>query len=516
MLRKRLAIAMAGLALLVLVQGAGLYWSSQRAEHLAQHRDSTVQIAADLLDLSVKAQRGRTRDDLLASLSRARMSAQAAVELWRAAPRWEPDRVEQRRRALDMVNAVTLLEGRVRAASELQPRADAVPDTARLIGLVDAAVERSAQAVPAARAAASEAFETLRLLALNALLVSIACLLAAAVIAWQVRARLRRLIDALLEATRALQSGSLAHRIEAADTELGRVAAGFNAMASELEQHRRSAEATQAQLAHAVQARTSELRSTHATLQVVDARRRQFLEDISHELRTPATAIRGEAEIALRGPEKPAQEYKLALQRVITIVQQMGVLIDDLLLLARVAADQQMLRRVAVPWLDTLREAADLAEALGHEQQVEIRFEAVAENRVEAGDPLLAHADPDRLRQALMIVLDNAVRYSQARGRVTIAWRAEDNELCAIVRDQGIGIDTAELPSLFVRHARGARARAHRADGSGLGLAIAQGIMQAHGGRIGIESRPGAGTTVLVSVPRWRGGSGEVDEPAGG
>jgi signal transduction histidine kinase len=73
------------------------------------------------------------------------------------------------------------------------------------------------------------------------------------------------------------------------------------------------------------------------------------------------------------------------------------------------------------------------------------------------------------------------------------------------VRDRGIGIDPAELPSLFRRYARGSRARAHRADGSGLGLAIAQAIVHAHGGQIGIESSIGAGTAVRISIPRWRG-----------
>jgi signal transduction histidine kinase len=337
------------------------------------------------------------------------------------------------------------------------------------------------------------------------LLVSLAALLAAAFAVWHMRMRVRRLIDALLAGIQALQSGSLAHRIEAgAGTELARLACGFNAMAGELQQHRRAAEAARAELEEAVNARTAELRSAHDTLQLAERHQRQFLEDISHELRTPATAIRGEAEIVLHGPEKPVHEYRLALQRIVASVQQMGVLIDDVLLLARVEADPHMVHRVATPWVDALSEAANLAEALGHGQHIEIRFDAAGEGGVAADDPLLAHADPDRLRQALFVVLDNAVRYSRPHGAVTVSWGAREDALCAIVRDQGIGIDAAELPKLFVRHARGARARAHRADGSGLGLAIAQSIVHAHDGQITIESRPGAGTTVRINIPRWR------------
>ena len=278
------------------------------------------------------------------------------------------------------------------------------------------------------------------------------------------------------------------------------------ATAEELRQLFDEAEATRNRLEATLQARTSELRLARAALQGVDARQRQFLEDISHELRTPATAIRGEAEIALRGPEKPAREYKLALQRVITIVQQMSALIDEVLLLASVEAERQARRHVALPWIAALRETANLAVALGHAQQVQIRFEPQGEGQLDAGDPLLAQADPVRLRQALMVVLDNAVRYSWPRGVVTIAWAAEPGALHAIVRDRGVGIDPAELPTLFMRYARGARARAHRADGSGLGLAIAQAIVRAHDGQIAIESEAGAGTTVRISIPRWRGG----------
>jgi signal transduction histidine kinase len=337
------------------------------------------------------------------------------------------------------------------------------------------------------------------------LLLALASLLAAAFTVWHTRAKLHRLVDALLAGIEALQSGMLAHRIEAgADAELARLACGFNAMAGELLRHRRAAEAARVELEQAVNASSAELRSAHDTLQLAERRQCQFLEDISHELRTPATAIRGEAEIVLHGPEKPVHEYRLALQRIVASVQQMGVLIDDVLLLARVEADPYMLHRVATPWIDALSEAANLAEALGHAQQIEIRFDAEGEGKVASGDPLLAHADPDRLRQALFVVLDNAVRYSRPQGVVTVSWSARDDSLCAIVRDRGIGIDAAELPKLFVRHARGARARAHRADGSGLGLAIAHAIVHAHDGQITIESLPAAGTTVRMSIPRCR------------
>jgi len=104
-----------------------------------------------------------------------------------------------------------------------------------------------------------------------------------------------------------------------------------------------------------------------------------------------------------------------------------------------------------------------------------------------------------------MIVLDNAVRYSRAGGAVRIGWRELDGCVEIAVRDQGIGIDADEMPTVFQRFTRGQRARAHRVDGTGIGLSIAQVIVSAHEGRIDIESEPFVGTTVRIRLPRFDG-----------
>lgn len=115
-------------------------------------------------------------------------------------------------------------------------------------------------------------------------------------------------------------------------------------------------------------------------------------------------------------------------------------------------------------------------------------------------------ADADRLRQALVIVLDNAVRYS-ARGttvRIGLQGMAGTSgvvEVAVVVRDEGIGIDADDLPRVFERFVRGRRARAHRADGTGIGLSIAQAIVQAHQGRVDIASVPQQGTVVRIVLP---------------
>jgi two-component system, OmpR family, sensor kinase len=123
---------------------------------------------------------------------------------------------------------------------------------------------------------------------------------------------------------------------------------------------------------------------------------------------------------------------------------------------------------------------------------------------------LTVHADADRLRQAVMIALDNAVRYSRPGGTVRLSWRLQPEWVEIRVADEGIGIDPEDMALVFERFARGQRARAHRADGTGIGLSIAQSIIQAHHGHIRLESIPHRGTTVHIDLPRRRGDTAAV------
>jgi signal transduction histidine kinase len=146
-----------------------------------------------------------------------------------------------------------------------------------------------------------------------------------------------------------------------------------------------------------------------------------------------------------------------------------------------------------------LDEALEQARALAHERSVQVQADP-------PGEALPLLGDPQRLRQLLTVLLDNAVRYSHAGGsvrarvrRVADAKGTAQAELQ--VADDGIGIPADELPHVFDRNFRGERARRHRADGSGLGLAIGAALARAHGGEIRIDSRSGAGTTVTLCLP---------------
>jgi DNA-binding response OmpR family regulator/signal transduction histidine kinase len=267
-------------------------------------------------------------------------------------------------------------------------------------------------------------------------------LAAAVVMALSLSRRLQQPLDRLLAGTQALQAGALDHRIATGSRdEFDHVAQSFNAMARELQSHRAAADAARHDLEVAVHDRTRELSAAHDTLKQLDERRRQLFADLGHELRTPATAIRGEAEIALRGKDKPTAEYRQALGRVISGIDQMTGLIHDLMLIAKAEADQLVMKPTSTDLPALLAEAVDQARTLGAAHRVDVQL--------------------DRLGQAVMIVLDNAVRYSPEGASVAVSLRTDPSVATIVVSDAGIGIDADELPHVFERFVRGQRARAH-------------------------------------------------------
>lgn len=534
MFRLRLSFAFAALVALVCIQAAFVYWGSNRVHAYAQHSRLASDILSELLEVSANKQRLRVwasqqlmsadasaevRDNLLARMrtSAASLKELAArdLDVWTelaAQGRTDvPPEVKQLVAVTDLLDDnIAAVQSRLLQLSPLAPGAEfskvwlelnQVFDTARgrdLRELVNGAIERQRRAVPIARAATEGGLEALRLQAAAMVLVT---LLAAVVLAVRLSRRLQQPIDRLLAGIHALQTGALDHRIAVGSgDEFDRVAEHFNAMAAELQQHRGDADAARRRLEDAVQARTSELNTAHDALQRIDARRRQLFADLSHELRTPATAIRGEAEIALRGVDKPIDEYKQTLSRIIGGVKQLAGVIDDLLLIAKTEADQLAMRFDVVDLPALLGDAVEQAETLGAQHGVRVHLDAPPDAATRS---ITVHADPDRLRQAVMIALDNAVRYSRRGGAVRLGWQQQQDKVEIMVMDEGIGIDPEELPVVFQRFVRGRRAREHRADGTGIGLSIALSIVQAHHGEIRIASTPGLGTTVRIELP-WR------------
>lgn len=314
---------------------------------------------------------------------------------------------------------------------------------------------------------------------------------------------LRRPLDALVEGARSLGKGSFAHRIalEGPD-EFSDVARSMNAMAHALEEHGQRESQQRQHLEAQVKERTQALHEANVALQQTDLRRRQLLADISHELRTPTTAIRGDAEVALRGADRPAGEYREALQRIVDTSRQLGGVIDDLLAMARSDMETLALVREPVDLAVPLREAISQAVALAVASDVVVTYPTVEPGR------LFVNGDSQRLAQLLLVLLDNAVRYSHRGGRVCLEWSyagPEAGMVELIVTDHGIGIPAEELPFVFDRHFRGGDARVHRAAGSGLGLPIARALAAAHDGSLELQSPlpPGRrhGTRAILRLP---------------
>jgi DNA-binding response OmpR family regulator len=208
--------------------------------------------------------------------------------------------------------------------------------------------------------------------------------------------------------------------------------------------------------------------------------------------------LRGEAEVALRGRSASAVAYREALGRVVEQAAEMARLVDDLLFLARTEADQVRFERRRVDLRDVLADAAREGRALARRRAVRLEAEA-------PDGPLPVDADPQRLRQAFVVLLDNAVKYSEPGQAVALAAAAGDDGWIEVtVSDRGAGIAPEDLPYVFDRFYRGRGAATGAAGGSGLGLPIAKWIVDKHGGEIALASdpgNPGGGTVVRLRLP---------------
>lgn len=302
-----------------------------------------------------------------------------------------------------------------------------------------------------------------------------------------------RPVRALTLGAGALEAGRLEHRIPVlAQDELGRLARRFNDMAGELARERDGLLNAQLTLEAQVSDRTRELETANHRLLEADEQRVAFLADVSHELRTPLTGLRSEAEVTLRAADQPVGVYRESLTRIVQQSAEMARLVEDLLFMARSDAGKVRFdrRRVTVGALvePAARDAAALAAARGVNVEV---------GRLDRG---VVMGDPRRLRQALVVLLDNAVRYSHPGGRVGLSATAEPGWLRLEVRDEGVGVPPEDLPHVFDRFFRSRRSSGINDGGSGLGLSIARWIVREHGGDVLLDS-DGKGAVATLRLP---------------
>ena len=305
----------------------------------------------------------------------------------------------------------------------------------------------------------------------------------------------RKPIEALMKGTDEIASGNLDYRI-ALDTrdEFGYLATHFNLMAQELTHQQDKLRESRLVLEKRVAERTFDLHRLNEELKRMDNARREFLADISHELRTPITVIRGEAEVTLRGKDRNAEEYKDALHRIVELSMQLGKYVNDLLFLARTETANLQFEWDNLDLAELVASAVEDFKVMAEENSISVSLDALSQS-------VWVRGDKQRLRQLLFILGDNACRYSKPGGHITVSLSLDGNEVNFSLADQGIGIPAQDLERIFDRHFRSPNALLSRDDGSGLGLPMAKSIMKAHGGRITVTSTENSGSTFTVTLP---------------
>jgi two-component system, OmpR family, sensor kinase len=317
----------------------------------------------------------------------------------------------------------------------------------------------------------------LRLLVVDAVVALLALLALAVVARWVVAASLRPLAD-IEQTAHAIAAGDLAKRVDndIPDTEVGSLGASLNVMLERIENA-------------FVRQRKSEAAAKDSEQQM-----RRFVADASHELRTPLTAIRGYAELYRQGAVAEPGEVADAMRRIEQTAVRMGLLVEDLLLLARL--DQQRpLTQTQVPLDRVVSDVGtDLRPLAGHHTLTMSGSDV----------PVTVTGDPERLRQVFTNLISNALQHTPAGTSVTVTiGSAEPGWASVEVADDGPGMTQEQADHAFDRFYRveASRSRGQSTQGSGLGLAIVDALVRAHGGRVELTTSPGQGTRVRVTLP---------------
>jgi two-component system OmpR family sensor kinase len=313
----------------------------------------------------------------------------------------------------------------------------------------------------------TEVTQTLDHLLLVEGLVAVAVLVGLGALSWWTVRRELRPLERIEGTAGAIAAGDLSQRVDVVDprTEVGRLGRSLNAMLAQIE--------------HAFAERTAS-----------EARLRRFLADASHELRTPLTSIRGYSELFRRGARTRPEDLATSMRRIEEEAARMGVLVDDLLLLARLNQGRP-LERAPVDLVRIAADAVDDAWAVASERQISL----------ESPTSLTVDGDELRLREVAANLLSNAVEHTPAGSPIEVRLFEEEGQAVLDVRDHGPGLSEGEQASVFEPFYRSDPSRARERGGAGLGLAIVGAIVAAHGGEVRVSSQPGEGTTFRVRLP---------------
>ena len=313
----------------------------------------------------------------------------------------------------------------------------------------------------------TEVHQTLSRLLLIEGLVALAVMLGLGFLSWWTVRRELRPLDHIEETAGAIAGGDLSQRVDATDprTEVGRLGIALNAMLAQIEEA--FAERTES-----------------------ENRLRRFLADASHELRTPLTSIRGYSELFRRGAEERPEDLATSMRRIEQEATRMGVLVDELLLLARL--DQgRPLERAPVDLVAIATDAVSDASAVDPTRRIVLS----------APDRAVVSGDESRLRQVVANLMTNALGHTPPASPIEVTVDRGPSDAVLAVRDHGRGLSEEERAHVFEPFYRSDPSRQRERGGTGLGLAIVSAIVEAHGGTVHVDSEPGAGARFRVEIP---------------
>lgn len=517
MIRNRLAAAFALLALLTLAQAAFVWWATTSAAHHAERSVVASRMLAEYLEISGNKQRlkvwfaermltGGADPEVRDRLESAMWASIA--DLRQLAARRDAGVDPGEARDVETVAAnIAALERAIREAESGALASDPGATWRQVLRAFDelagrdmrellrAAVDRQEAASRREAERLAEVLERERIanMALAALVIA-ACLLAVVHFVRRLDrpfAKLSRLAEGLGRGDYALRSGL------AGNDEFARIGRLLDSMAQSLADARSRSAALEKQLDELVAGRTRAALQAHEALLAIESDRRRFFAELSHELRTPVTVIRGEADLALRG-EKDVADLRAALRRIVEAASEVGSRVQDLLDAARNGSIGYAFEFRRLPLVELVRGVVGQMQAVAEVRGVHLEF--VADGSSPAAE-VEVEADRERLQQALAIVLDNAVRYSPRGGQVRVGLASESDLWVVHVDDEGPGMSDAEIEQAFEPHFRGAAGRAIDGQGLGIGLGIAQRIVAAHRGSLDLVRRESGGLRVSLALP---------------
>ena len=223
--------------------------------------------------------------------------------------------------------------------------------------------------------------------------------------------------------------------------------------------------------------------------------RQDFVANVSHELRTPLTTIKGYAETLLEGALKEEVAFQF-VQVIKRHADRLAKIVEDLLMLSKIESREFHLKVENIPILDLIHDVSDFVKEAAERKKISI-------SQTEIPPSLVIEADRNDLEQIFINLLDNAIKYTPEGGRVIVSAIEKDRgEIEFSIQDNGIGIPKEDIPRIFERFYRVDKGRSQALGGTGLGLSIVKHLVQAHGGKVWVESQPGKGSAFFFTLPK--------------